>query len=109
MARLIRAARPHRGECVDRLQRLTTLERHDVRAHERLRLKQAEWHAKHEGERIDAEPKVLMGSAAELAGVAIFASSLTTDFDEAAFARDHKALYETYHVTKPCRQFKIRW
>jgi hypothetical protein len=76
---------------------------------ERLCHKQAEWHAKHEGERIDAELKVLMGSAAELAGVAIFASGTTTDFDEAGFARDHEALYQAYRVTKHCRQFKIRW
>jgi hypothetical protein len=37
---------------------------------ERLRLKQAEWVAKHEGERIDAELKVIMGCGSELAGVA---------------------------------------
>jgi hypothetical protein len=76
---------------------------------ERLRLKQAEWVAKHEGERIDAELKLLMRAASEMAGVAIWRSAVTADFDEARFRRDHEDLYESYKVPRPTRAFKIRW
>jgi hypothetical protein len=76
---------------------------------ERLRVKAAEWVAKHEGERVDAELKLLMGSACELEGVATFRSATMLDFDEARFRDDHKELYESYVVMKPVRQFRIQW
>jgi hypothetical protein len=76
---------------------------------ERLRLKQDEWVARHEGERIDAELKLIMRAASEVRGVATWRSSLTSDFDEAGFRRDHAELYESYKIMRPSRQFKIRW
>jgi T5orf172 domain len=76
---------------------------------ERLRLKQAEWAAKHEGERIDAELKLIMRAASELEGVATWRSGVTPDFDEGRFRHDHEDLYESYKVMRPVRQFKIRW
>jgi len=76
---------------------------------ERLRLKQAEWEAFHEGERIDAELKAIMGCASELAGVATFTSGVTRDFDEKRFQHDHPELYESYRFERHTRAFKIRW
>ena len=77
--------------------------------HERLRLKQAEWAAKHEGEALDAELQVLMGTASEMKGVATFASCLVPDFDEAGFRRDHEDLWQAYQVVRPTRQWRIVW
>jgi hypothetical protein len=76
---------------------------------ERLRLKQFEWAAKHEGERIDAELKVMMGTADELTGVAVYRSGLTSDFDERSFRADDPERYDRYVITRPTRAFKIRW
>jgi hypothetical protein len=76
---------------------------------ERLRWKQAEWIAKQEGERIDAELKLIIGVASELLGVATWRSGVATDFDEARFRCEHEELYEAYRITKPIRPFKIRW
>jgi T5orf172 domain len=75
----------------------------------RLQVKATEWAAKHEGEQIDAEIQLVMGTAAELAGVAIWRSGETRDFDEGRFGREHPELYERYNVTKPTRNFNIRW
>jgi hypothetical protein len=76
---------------------------------ERLRLKQVEWEAKHEGERIDADLKLIMNAASEIAGVATFRSGETRDFNETRFRRENEEMYERYTDLKPSRQFKIRW
>lgn len=75
----------------------------------RLRLKRDEWAAKHEGEEVDAELQLIIGTSEELLGVATFRSGETRDFDEGRFARDYPELYNSYTVTKPTRTFNIRW
>jgi hypothetical protein len=75
----------------------------------RLRLKQIEWEAHHEGEELDAELKLIMGAAEELTGVAIFRSGSTRRFDETAFRLDHEEMHEAYRFPRPTRNFNIHW
>jgi hypothetical protein len=76
---------------------------------ERLRLKQIEWEAKHEGERIDAELQLFIGAADELTGVATYRSGLTPGFDEARFRLDYPERWESYQIMRHTRPFRIRW
>lgn len=75
----------------------------------RLRVRQIEWAAHHEGEELDAEIQLIMGAAEELTGVATFRSGTTRRFDEAAFRLDHEKLHEAYKFTRPTRPFNIQW
>jgi hypothetical protein len=108
MPKMAEAAKLTKQQCDGRILKPSELERELHR--ELMRLRQVELTAKQEMARIETELKLLMQTASQLQGIAVWKNKSSTSLDSDRLKRERRDVYDAYYTrVTHTRPFEPRW